>query len=190
VKITAGRDDTARLDLSDAEKNLFRSVFSDTASLLGGGSDVDAAADGDDLAKRVGLWDVERPSDPALLRLLPDVDPKDPERSAEFRRLTDFDLRESKLSNLRTALFTLGSTGRIVLDAQGIRAWLTALADVRLVVATRLGVETETDFEALYSRESDLPEQEMMLVTVYDFLSWAQERLAEIMLDSLNREEP
>ncbi len=190
MKITPGPRGTARLDLSTAERNLFVSVFSDTAGLLGGGEDDRQESDGlteaEQLARLVGMGDaVDRPTDPALLRLLPDVDPDDPERSAEFRRLTDFDLRESKLANLRTALHSLGASGRIVLDDAAQRAWLTALTDVRLVVASRLGLETDADLDELYAREDELPDSEAMLVTVYDFLTWAQERLAGILLDSL-----
>lgn len=190
MKITPGPRGTARLDLSTAERNLFVSVFSDTAGLLGGGEDDRQESDGlteaEQLARLVGMGEaVDRPTDPALLRLLPDVDPDDPERSAEFRRLTDFDLRESKLANLRTALHSLGASGRIVLDDAAQRAWLTALTDVRLVVASRLGLETDADLDELYARADELPDSEAMLVTVYDFLTWAQERLAGILLDSL-----
>lgn len=188
MKITPGPRGTARLDLSSAEKSVFVSVFSDTAALLGHdeGRDAGELSEAEQLARLVGMGgEVERPTDPALLRLLPDVDPADPERSAEFRRLTDLDLRESKLANLRIALHSLGASGRVELDGPAQRAWLTALTDVRLVVASRLGLETDADLEDLYAREEELPDSEAMLVTVYDFLTWAQERLAGILLDSL-----
>ncbi|MGW9827487.1 uncharacterized protein DUF2017 [Brevibacterium pityocampae] len=188
MKITPGPRGTARLDLSSAEKSVFASVFSDTAALLGHdeGQDAGELNEAEQLARLVGMGgEVERPTDPALLRLLPDVDPADPERSAEFRRLTDLDLRESKLANLRIALHSLGASGRVELDGPAQRAWLTALTDVRLVVASRLGLETDADLEDLYAREEELPDSEAMLVTVYDFLTWAQERLAGILLDSL-----
>lgn len=188
MKITPGPRGTARLDLSRTEKSVFASVFSDTAALLGydGEQTPGELSEAEQLARLVGMGgEVERPTDPALLRLLPDVDPDDPERSAEFRRLTDLDLRESKLANLRIALHSLGASGRIELDGPAQRAWLTALTDVRLVVASRLGLETDADLEDLYAREEELPDSEAMLVTVYDFLTWAQERLAGILLDSL-----
>lgn len=188
MKITPGPRGTARLYLSRTEKSVFASVFSDTAALLGhdGEQTPGELSEAEQLARLVGMGgEVERPTDPALLRLLPDVDPDDPERSAEFRRLTDLDLRESKLANLRIALHSLGASGRIELDGPAQRAWLTALTDVRLVVASRLGLETDADLEDLYAREEELPDSEAMLVTVYDFLTWAQERLAGILLDSL-----
>lgn len=188
MKITPGPRGTARLDLSRTEKSVFASVFSDTAALLGHDDEQTSGelSEAEQLARLVGMGgEVERPTDPALLRLLPDVDPDDPERSAEFRRLTDLDLRESKLANLRVALHSLGASGRIELDGPAQRAWLTALTDVRLVVASRLGLETDADLEDLYAREEELPDSEAMLVTVYDFLTWAQERLAGILLDSL-----
>lgn len=191
MKIAPGPRGTARLDFTDSEKGLFRSLFSDTAVLLGAEDRPGAAADGeedtapDELERLVGISDPQRPTDPALLRLLPDVAPDDPERSEEFRRLTEADLRESKLANLRIALHTLGATGRIELGGEQLAAWLTALTDVRLVVASRLEIADDDDVERLHAEEDGLPEHEAMLLTVYDVLSWAQEHLAAIMLDTL-----
>ncbi len=182
----------AVIDLDTAERRLLTSLFSDTAALLAddktSADDTAPAADAastEEWEKMLGLSSGERPDDPAVLRLLPDVAADDPERSAEFRRLTEFDLREGKLANLRTALHSLAGTGRVELDEVGTRAWLIALTDVRLVIATRLGIATDDDFEDLYGREAELDERTAMMLSVYDFLTWAQERLADIMLADL-----
>lgn len=195
----------AVLDLEPGEKHIFRSLLSDVAVMLGGEDELDALSgepedtapeagetgerevSADDLARLVGISTAERPEDPAVLRLLPDVDGDDAERSAEFRRLTEHDLRESKLANIRIALYDLSLTGRIELDDAHTRAWSMALNDVRLVLATRMSMASETDVEDLYAREAadELDDQQATMLTVYDFLTWAQERLTSILLSGL-----
>lgn len=195
----------AVLDLEPGEKHIFRSLLSDVAVMLGGEDELDALSgepddaapeagetgerevSADDLARLVGISTAERPEDPAVLRLLPDVDGDDAERSAEFRRLTEHDLRESKLANIRIALYDLSLTGRIELDEAHTRAWSMALNDVRLVLATRMSMASETDVEDLYAREAadELDDQQATMLTVYDFLTWAQERLTTILLSGL-----
>ena len=195
----------AVLDLEPGEKHIFRSLLSDVAVMLGGEDELDALSgepedtspeagetderevSADDLARLVGISTAERPEDPAVLRLLPDVDGDDAERSAEFRRLTEHDLRESKLANIRIALHDLSLTGRIELDEAHTRAWSMALNDVRLVLATRMSMASESDVEDLYAREAadELDDQQATMLTVYDFLTWAQERLTSILLSGL-----
>ncbi|GAA1366521.1 DUF2017 family protein [Brevibacterium luteolum] len=195
----------AVLDLEAGEKHIFRSLLSDVAVMLGGEDELDALSgepedtspeagetgerevSADDLARLVGISTAERPEDPAVLRLLPDVDGDDAERSAEFRRLTEHDLRESKLANIRIALYDLSLTGRIELDDAHTRAWSMALNDVRLVLATRMSMASESDVEDLYAREAadELDDQQATMLTVYDFLTWAQERLTTILLSGL-----
>ena len=205
----------AVLDLEPGEKHIFRSLLSDVAVMLGGEDELDAPSGepddsapeagepddsapeagetgeqevtADDLARLVGISSAERPEDPAVLRLLPDVDGDDAERSAEFRRLTEHDLRESKLANIRIALYDLSLTGRIELDEAHTRAWSMALNDVRLVLATRMSMASESDVEDLYAREAadELDDQQATMLTVYDFLTWAQERLTTILLSGL-----
>ncbi|WP_286956530.1 DUF2017 family protein [Brevibacterium sp. UBA7493] len=195
----------AVLDLEPGEKHIFRSLLSDVAVMLGGEDELDALSgepedtapeagetgerevSADDLARLVGISTAERPEDPAVLRLLPDVDGDDAERSAEFRRLTEHDLRESKLANIRIALYDLSLTGRIELDEAHTRAWSMALNDVRLVLATRMSMASKSDVEDLYAREAadELDDQQATMLTVYDFLTWAQERLTTILLSGL-----
>jgi hypothetical protein len=51
----------------------------------------------------------EPPTDPALLRLLPDAYPHDPEVSAEFRRFTEQGLRKTKIETARVVVETLAA---------------------------------------------------------------------------------
>lgn len=180
MKVHAGTRHTAVLEIEDIERRIFRGLFTDVTKLL---TDGEKAAD--DLEAMVGLASGERPTDPAVLRLLPDASADDPEVSTEFRRLTEHDIRESKLANLRTALFTLGRTGRVELDKDQTQAWSMALNDVRLVLATRLGIATDADMEELNADNDNLDEATAMSVQVYDFLTWAQEHITSILMDTL-----
>ena len=113
-------------------------------------------------------------ADPAVARLVPDAYRDDPEASAEFRRLTGDDLLTRRRSDAELVLATLspagsGATGTpldptgldprsidddtahapmvVTLDLEETAAWLRSLTAVRLVLASRLGIETETDHD-------------------------------------------
>lgn len=182
MKITPSARFTAIVEVEPVERRLLAGLFSDAAELLGGD---DAETEADELAKLVGMSSGERPTDPAVLRLLPDVDAEDPEHAEEFRRLTERDIRESKLANFRTALFTLDRSGRAELTEDQARAWATALGDVRLILATRLGIATESDLENLLETLDQQPESTVMTVNVYELLTWAQDRITTILLEAL-----
>src|SRR5699024_11038005 len=77
---------------------------------------------------------VSAPTDPALARLLPDASEDDDELNAEFRRLTESDLRRTKVARLRTVWETLRrSEGQLRIPIQDGMDWAAALNDVRLV---------------------------------------------------------
>ncbi|WP_293850015.1 DUF2017 domain-containing protein [uncultured Brevibacterium sp.] len=181
MKITPGIRSTAIIECEPVERRILSGLFSDAAELLDDGAETEA----DELAKLVGMSSGERPTDPAVLRLLPDVDAEDAERAAEFRRLTERDIRESKLANLRTALFTLSRSGRTELTEEQTRSWATALGDVRLILATRLGIATDADLEHLLETIDEQPESTVMTVHVYELLTWAQDRITSILLETL-----
>ena len=117
------------------------------------------------------------PEDDVLRRLLPDAyGSDDPRASAEFRRLTERGLRERKAAAARALLDSLapvaGQGGRVQLDAEGARTWLSALNDIRLALGTRLGVTEDVD-------PQDLPEDDpdRYAWAVYDFTTHLQETL-------------
>ncbi len=93
-------------------------------------------------------------SDPAMQRLLPDAYRGDAEASAEFRRFTAEGLAERKTANARAVLDAVGPDAEgvqepeeriIMLDERHAQQWLRALADLRLTIANRLGIEHEDD---------------------------------------------
>ncbi|MFC0706120.1 hypothetical protein FHR89_002060 [Cellulomonas uda] len=98
---------------------------------------------------------VEAPTDPAVRRLLPDAS-DDPEQAAEFRRLTDADLRARKIAGLRTWWHALRTPGgrqgdAVAITAAEAPAVAAAMTDVRIVLADRLGIRTDEDGERVYA---------------------------------------
>ncbi|MFF8187890.1 DUF2017 family protein [Microbacterium sp. NPDC016588] len=104
------------------------------------------------------IVDAGREDDPAVLRLLPDAYPDDDEASREFRRLTGADMLERRADDARTVLDTLGMDGgeldpasdpdttiTVALGETEARAWMRTLSAVRLVLATRLGIQDQDE---------------------------------------------
>lgn len=118
---------------------------------------------------------------PALARLLPDAYRDDAEAASEFRRFTADELSGIKVRNAQViiadvadALVGEGST-TVLLESEAAQAWVRTLTDIRLVLATRLGIE----------RDGDPGDDEaFMLSDVYDWLGWVQESLVAALSES------
>jgi len=87
--------------------------------------------------------------DPAMQRLLPDGYRDNAEDAAEFRRFTQSELVDEKVAGAHTIIESL--TARTVkgmvpltLTAAEAFAWLRSLNDIRLALATRMGIVDET----------------------------------------------
>ena len=169
---------------SDEERGLLESLVGQLIDFV---APEPLDADADPLARLVGIdKDSEVPEDPALLRLLPDAYPDDPEASAEFRRFTERGLRESKLANATVVLDTLRRSGaKIVLSEAQAAAWLGSLTDLRLTLGHRLGIVEDEDHEAWYGEE-EVDEATNALRFVYDWLSWVQESLVAALMPALS----
>jgi hypothetical protein len=184
--------------LDDVERTILAGVVADTAILLGARWAEGALGEAEPATDPLDAldWDadrVESPSDPALARLLPEASREDAELAAEFRRLTEGSLRRGKVANLRvvwTAL-RMGSGPLAVPRAEAPR-WASALTDVRLVLAARLGIETEEDADRVHDvadglvpvAEEDVEaEVQAALASLYSALTWLQESLLQAMLD-------
>jgi hypothetical protein len=162
--------------LDPQERSVLAGLLGAVRSLLSTDDDSTTTSDSDPLAALVGMSQspVEMPDDPVLLRLLPDAY-GDPEQAAEFRRLTDSELRVRKTAALDRVLTDIGSGERIELDLdEGVGMWLQALNDVRLLLGTRLDV-TEDWSETAAALPPDDPR--LSLYIFYDWLSVLQETL-------------
>jgi hypothetical protein len=130
--------------------------------------------------------------DPALQRILPDAYPDDPEASAEFRRFTADGLVERKLANASALLASIGSAtaaesavagtastststnggvATLRLDPPTVQAWLRSIGDLRLTIATRLGIEQDGDEGSPDDPMADL----------YDWLGYLQGSLVDVV---------
>lgn len=105
------------------------------------------------------VTDTQRSDDPAVARLLPDAYPDDEEATREFRRLTGDDLLGRRAADAEVVLRTLGMDGgahdqgdpdatlTIALGEDEALSWMRTLSAVRLVMATRLGIQGEDDHQ-------------------------------------------
>lgn len=107
------------------------------------------------------LADSRSEADPAIERLLPDAYPDDADASREFRRLTGDDLLERRSQDVATVLHTLGLDGAdldpesdpdaaiaVALGETEALAWMRTLSALRLVMATRLGIQNDDDHDS------------------------------------------
>jgi hypothetical protein len=102
--------------------------------------------------------------DPAIARLVPDAYSDDAEAAEDFRRLTERDLLDRRRQDAADVLASLRSQAALSelsaddeqelmelvelrLDPDALQAWLRCLAAVRLVLATRLEIRSETDHD-------------------------------------------
>jgi hypothetical protein len=189
------RDGRVVARLEEPEIALLARLFADVETLL----EPDTVQAAPSWAAELGLDDLAgdpdraatRPDDPALARLLPDARRDDPVAAEEFRRLTERSLRERKRASHRTALEVLQTWSEDpdaaqTMDREQARAFTTALTDARLVLADRLGIETDDDAEAVHEAgDGDPSDPAVWLAMVYDFTTWVQESLTGVLLEQL-----
>jgi|SRR5690625_4623153 len=181
-------------ELDDVEKRILGGVFTDTALLLGvdlrGDDGAEADSTVDALAAdflRELTQEVGEPEDPALARLLPSAS-DDEKAAAEFRRLTEGDIRATKVARLRKWVRAFRAPGALLyVPVNEAGEWVAALTDVRLVLASRLGIETEDDAEAIHAAgqprgDSREEQTQFALGQIYSALTWLQESLLETMM--------
>jgi hypothetical protein len=116
--------------------------------------------------------------DTALQRLVPDAYRDDPERAAEWRRLSRHGIVERKIGFARTIAAALSpvasadSAQPVQITAAQALDWVRAVGDLRLVIADRLGIVDE----------GDRPEsREPGLIDLYDWLAWLQDDLVQVL---------
>ena len=164
------------------EVRLLGSLFGDIITML----EPETAASTDPLAAMVGMdSEAVAPEDSALRRLLPDGVRNNDDEALEFRRLTERSLREQKIGALRSSALLLESNPVTLNPEQG-RLMAQAFNDVRLVLADRLGIETDEDAAKLHGIDdfADAEDVETYLALVYNFVTWLQESLLQAMLSS------
>ena len=158
-------------------------AFTDLIASLG--PDFGSTADPGVLGPNPRRAEPERDRDPALDRLLPDAHRSDPAIAAEFRRLTEHDLRRRKSDTITAAIDALSVTDgdKVRLTKAQADSLLVALTDTRLLIGERLGLRDDSDVESLERRIVANPEHPLAFAAaVYDFLTWLQDSLAGALM--------
>lgn len=196
-------DGTLACRLDGEEKAIIAQVAQETADLIRGDLGLERdpeavrrAASSEDPLRRLEAEfagrDPQPPSDTAVKRLFPAAS-EDPVLAAEFRRLGQQDLAETKLEDLRRVMRLLDSSGgghsEVVVDEEQALSVLRALNDVRIVLADRLSLERDGDLDTLRMLQqigervegSAIEDDEHVgadiVIAVYELLSWLQESL-------------
>ncbi|NDK30789.1 DUF2017 family protein [Nesterenkonia haasae] len=148
--------------------------------LAGLGADLDA---GDEIPG------VEPPEDAALALLLPDAS-TDPVEAAQFRRLSEASLRETKIADLRAARMALESEP-VTLTEEQAPVFGRALNDVRLTLAARLNIDDEAAAERVHDMagRGKAATTDEFMAELYTFTTWLQETLFSAMLDVMPEDE-
>ena len=151
---------------TDLERELLTDLAEQLRSLLDHAAPDETFADG----AGIGGGAAAHP-DPAIARLLPDAY-EDADAAREFRHLTEQSLAGRKIANARTVIATLSAGTDVALDPPAQQAWLRSLADIRLVLASRLGIEKDGD-----EGDSD----DLAMRDIYDWLAYVQGSLIEVL---------
>jgi len=173
------------------EADLLRSLASQLVELLRN----EAAVPAEDRDPFEAMMDfsgpTSEPEDPVLARLFPTAYPGDEEAASEFRRFTEGSLRDGKAAAACTIIDTLEEAGLpeqltedglmidVELDEPTAESWLRSFTDVRLALASRLGVEEDDDDYWLALPDDDPRAQ------AHDIYAWVG-YLQETLVDALS----
>lgn len=193
-----------RAVLDAVEREVIASIVAEIVELLG--SDLDVVPPDPEgatlLARAMTPASAVAPDDTAVRRLLPDASRDDAEVSQEFRRLTEGDLRDTKVRRLVAFRQLLRASEEHVVVARDAASDVAAtLTDIRLVLADRLDLADDDRVEALYVELEDdepgdlaapeaaeLAHRRRFLGSVYALLTYLQESLLTAMLRDLPRD--
>ena len=173
---------------SGFEADLLRSLASQLVELLRNEMAVPKAGS-DPLEELLDFsGPTNEPDDPVLARLFPTAYKGDDESAGEFRRFTEGTLRDGKARNAALIIDTLEEAGLpkeleedgLVIDVElaphDVVAWMKSFTDMRLALATRLGIE-EGDDDYWDTVPEDDPRAQVH--HIYGWLGFLQETLVE-----------
>lgn len=130
-----------------------------------------------DLAHVPGETD-EAP-DPALERLFPNPYPQDARAAFDYRRYTEPDSRRSRIDDARTLRRSLAEGPPVRIPRGQVDAWLKTLNALRLILASRLGIDDEDAMDELHRSDDDDPRA--LMGGVMDWLAYLQGVIIELI---------
>jgi Domain of unknown function (DUF2017) len=171
------------------EAELLRSLASQLVELLR--NEAAAPRDRGDPLEDMLSFDgpTAEPEDPVLARLFPTAY-ADEEAAAEFRRFTEGTLRDGKAAGAAAIIDALEEAGlppqleeqRLTIDVElddaAALVWLKSFTDLRLALATRLGVEQ--DDEAYWAALPD-DDPRSQAHDIYEWIGALQETLIDAL---------
>ncbi|MDF9717139.1 DUF2017 domain-containing protein [Nocardioides sp. ChNu-99] len=174
------------------EADLLRSLAGQLVELLRN----EAAVPRDDLDPLEAMLDFTGPTvapeDPVLARLFPTAYPGDEEAAGEFRRYTEGGLRDGKTAAACRIIEDLEEAGLpdeltedglmidVELDEPVAETWMRSFTDIRLALATRLGIEDGDE-----ARWMALPDDDPR-AQAHDIFEWVG-YLQETLVGALTR---
>ena len=180
-------------NFSGFEADLLRSLASQLVELLRNEAAVPRDDTGDPFEAMMDFsGPTQAPEDPVLARLFPTAYPDDEEAASEFRRFTEGGLRDGKANaaisiiesleeaGLPTELTEDGLVIDVELDEPTAETWMRSFTDLRLALATRLGVE-DGDEDHWYSLPEDDPRAQAH--DIYEWVGYLQETLVQALTD-------
>ncbi|MPV50207.1 DUF2017 family protein [Pseudactinotalea sp. HY160] len=136
--------------------------------------------------------DLEAPTNEAAARLLPPARVTDDEVAAEFRRLTEHDLREAKLGQLQLVHDSLDEGDEVRLSMAEALDWTAGVNTMRLILATWMRIDSpERADEVAHLARQSAPDRlgdqnayfRHLFAHVYTILGALQESVLEALLD-------
>jgi hypothetical protein len=186
------RGDGAMATFSGFEADLLRSLASQLVELLRNESAAPRAEDPLE-AMLDFTGPTTEPDDPVLARLFPTAYPDDEEAAGEFRRFTEGTLRDGKARNAALIIDQLEEAGLpaeleddglwidVELTSPQANAWMRCFTDLRLALATRLGIE-EGDEDYWHGLPDDDPRTHVH--DIYEWVGYLQETLVAALTKS------
>ena len=125
-----------------------------------------------------------------LARLFPTAYPADEEAAAEFRRFTEGSLRDGKARGASTIIDHLEEAGLpaelredglmidVELDEPAAETWMRSFTDLRLALATRLGVEEDDE---TYWRSLPDDDPRAQAHDIYEWVGYLQETIVQAL---------
>lgn len=195
-------DGEISIEISTQESHVLINLTQQLLELLSQGDSLAEAQD--PLMHIIGISDSDAlPEDPVLRRLFPDAY-DDSASSSEFRRYTEYGIREKKKAHARIIYEALTSQGepeeitggntpidkgsfKLIIKSAELLDWLSGLNDLRLALAVRLGIggsrqeSADIDTKAIHNKYELMLESDPMkaVYAVYSWIGWLQQGLLE-----------
>ncbi len=198
-------------ELTVGERVALAQLAGELLMLLETGAEPSDIAKGrhDDQMPHFSAGPISEPQDAVLRRLVPDAAPTEPDVGAEFRRLTQHDLLDSKKVRLKALITKLIADGvalefdpqdstthlrsaELLVTRDEAQDFAAALTDLRLALSERMGIHMDSESEQLHDDvvagwegAQVLDDEAQHLGTLFLFAGFLQESLVTQMLADL-----